>query len=60
MNEETLIELRSLGFSWVDIAHMLLVSPWTIHHRLPSLVSSTCHALVMSLMNNWITKYVHS
>ena len=31
--EETLIELRSLGFSWEGNAHMLLVSRWTIHQR---------------------------
>ena len=33
IKEETLIELRSLGFSWEDIARMLLVSRWTIHRR---------------------------
>ena len=33
IKEETLIELRSLGFSWEDIARMLLVSCWTIHRR---------------------------
>ena len=31
--EETLVELRSLGFSWEDISRMLLVSRWTIHRR---------------------------
>ena len=29
--EETLVELRSLRFSWEDISRMLLVSCWTIH-----------------------------
>ena len=33
IKEETLIELRSLGFSWEDISHMLLVSRWTVHRR---------------------------
>ena len=33
IKEETLIELRSLGFSWEDIARMLVVSHWTIHRR---------------------------
>ena len=33
IKEETLIELRSLGFSWEDIARMLLVSRWTVHRR---------------------------
>ncbi|KAJ7318916.1 hypothetical protein OS493_036907 [Desmophyllum pertusum] len=33
IKEETLVELRSLGFSWEDIARMLLVSRWTIHRR---------------------------
>ena len=33
IKEETLIELRSLGFSWEDIARMLVVSRWTIHRR---------------------------
>ena len=28
-----MIELRSLGFSWEDIARMLLVSRWTVHRR---------------------------
>ena len=28
-----MIELRSLGFSWEDISHMLLVSRWTVHRR---------------------------
>ena len=30
MNEKTLIELRTLGFNWNEIAGMLLVSRWTI------------------------------
>ena len=30
---ETVVELRSLGFSWEDISCMLLVSRWTIHSR---------------------------
>ena len=34
IKEETLIELRSLGFSWEDIARMLVVSRWTIHRRI--------------------------
>ena len=33
IKEETLSELRSLGFSWEDIARMLLVSRWTVHRR---------------------------
>ena len=33
IKEETLIELRSLGFSWEDIARMLVVSHWIIHRR---------------------------
>ena len=33
IKEETLVELRSLGFSWEDISRMLLVSRWTIHRR---------------------------
>ena len=33
IKEETLVELRSLGFSWEDISRMLLVSCWTIHCR---------------------------
>ena len=32
IKEETLVELRSLGFSWEDI-RMLLISCWTIHCR---------------------------
>ena len=31
--EETLVELRSLGFSWEDISRMLLVSRSTIHRK---------------------------
>ena len=30
INEETLIELRTLGYNWNEIAGMLLVSRWTI------------------------------
>ena len=30
INEETLIELRTLGYNWNEIAGMLLVSHWTI------------------------------
>lgn len=33
IKEETLVELRSLGFSWENISRMLLVSCWTIHRR---------------------------
>ena len=33
IKEETLVELRSLGFSWEDISRMLLVSCWTIHRK---------------------------
>ena len=33
IKEETVVELRSLGFSWEDISCMLLVSRWTIHSR---------------------------
>ena len=33
IKEETLVELRSLGFSWEDISRMLLASRWTIHRR---------------------------
>lgn len=33
IQEETLIELRSLGFNWNEIARMLLVSRWTIQRR---------------------------
>ena len=33
IKEETLVELRSLGFTWEDISRMLLVSRWTIHRR---------------------------
>ena len=33
IQEETLIELRSLGFNWNEIARMLLVSRWTIQCR---------------------------
>ena len=33
IKEETLVELRSLGFSWEDISRMLLVSRWTIHRK---------------------------
>ena len=33
IEEETVVELRSLGFSWEDISRMLLVSRWTIHRR---------------------------
>ena len=33
IKEETLAELRSLGFCWEDISRMLLVSRWTIYHR---------------------------
>ena len=33
IKEETLVELRSLGFSWEDISCMLLISCWTIHCR---------------------------
>jgi len=33
IKKETLIELRSLGFSWEDISRMLLGSRWTIHRR---------------------------
>ena len=33
INEKTLIELRSLGFNWNELARMLLVSRWTIQRR---------------------------
>jgi len=33
IKKETLIELRSLGFSWEDISRMLLVLCWTINRR---------------------------
>ena len=33
IREETLIELRSLGYSWEEIAQMLLVSRWTLQRR---------------------------
>ena len=33
IEEETVVELRSLGFSLEDISRMLLVSRWTIHRR---------------------------
>lgn len=33
IREETLVELRSLGFSWEDVARMLLVWRWTVHRR---------------------------
>ncbi|XP_028414096.1 uncharacterized protein LOC114537175 [Dendronephthya gigantea] len=33
IREDTLIELRALGFSWTNIAKMLLVSRWTIYRR---------------------------
>ena len=33
INEETLIELRTLGFNWNEIARMLLLSDWTIQRR---------------------------
>ena len=33
IREETLVELRSLGFSWEDVARMLLVSRWTVQRR---------------------------
>ena len=53
IDQETLVELRSLGFSWEDMAHTLLVSRWTTHRRYyQSLSLTTCHVLVTSLMNN--------
>ena len=33
IKEETVVELRSLGFSWEEISCMLLVSRWSIHSR---------------------------
>ena len=33
IREETLVELRSLGFSWEDVARMSLVSRWTVQRR---------------------------
>ena len=33
IKEETLVQLRSLGFCWEDISRMLLVLRWTIHCR---------------------------
>lgn len=33
IREDTLIDSRSLGFKWNEIAHMLLVSRWTIRRR---------------------------
>ena len=33
IHEETLIEVRSLGFNWNEIGRMLLVSHWTIQCR---------------------------
>ena len=35
--EETLLEFRSLGFSWKQIAGMLLVSRWTLRRRVKAL-----------------------
>ena len=37
IKEETVVELRSLGFSWEGISCMLLVSRWTIHRRVSEL-----------------------
>ena len=33
INENVILELRSLGFKWKDISNMLLVSRWTIRRR---------------------------
>jgi hypothetical protein len=33
INENVILELRSLGFKWKDISDMLLVSRWTIRRR---------------------------
>ena len=33
VEEQTLINFRSLGFSWVQISQMLLISRWTIYRR---------------------------
>ena len=55
IKKETLIELRSLGFSWEDISRMLLVSRWTIHRRVLEF-GLTCPVSVTLLMNNWTAK----
>ena len=37
IEEETLVSFRNLGFSWTEIASMLLVSRWTLHRRVREL-----------------------
>ena len=37
IEDETLLHFRSLGFSWKDIARLLLVSRWTIWRRVREL-----------------------
>ena len=37
IKEETLVELRSLGFSWGTSLVLLPVSRWTIHYRVSKL-----------------------
>ena len=37
IKEDTIIELRSFGFKWNEIARMLLVSRWTIKRRVSEL-----------------------
>ena len=37
INEDTLLHFRDLGFSWKDIAAMMLVSRWTISRRVDEL-----------------------
>ena len=47
IREETLVELRSLGFSWEDVARMLLVSRWTVQRRVSEF------GLPLKTENNW-------
>ena len=37
IEEETLLQLRNLGFTWKDIARLLLVSRWTLWRRVREL-----------------------
>ena len=56
IKEETVVELRSLGFSWEDISCMLLVSAGLFTAGCQSSALPTCPTSVTSLMNNWIAK----
>ena len=37
ISEDTLLNLRGLGYTWKDISSMLLVSRWTLHRRVKEL-----------------------